>query len=170
MKRVSLESVIKTALIIAIGFVVFTVVSLQRNNMDILTHVKEQQDVSDNAVKDLKDDNAQQTVILCTLILSNNVEVKQEDTSKIEAICKQKIQQSTGTNADTAPASQVSGSSGVQGTQASGGSSPNNVPSGTTAQPNTSQNNDNPQPPPPDNNGIIVDLPLLPPIHIPSPL
>lgn len=64
---------------------------------------------------------------------------------------------------------QAMGSSAKIGTTAQRGNAPSATPS---QQPSSSPPSTPPpsSPAPPDNNGIIVDLPLLPPIHIPSPL
>lgn len=57
------------------------------------------------AVDKLKADNSQQTIILCTLILSQNSNLTGDDVAKVEAICREKIRQ---TSADITPSSPVS--------------------------------------------------------------
>lgn len=50
------------------------------------------------AVADLKEDNAQQTIILCKLILGGRVELSGDDVAEIERICQERIQQLNATN------------------------------------------------------------------------
>jgi hypothetical protein len=112
----------------------------------------------DQNVQNLIADNAQQTLILCKLILGDSTTLNQTDVAQVEAICKEKIKQATqaDSKAIQVPQTISTPSTPVQ---------PQN-------QPSTPQNKpqDNPKPTPPDNDGVIIDLPLLPKVHIPSPL
>lgn len=69
------------------------------------------------------------------------------------------------TDEDRAPSDQTNTSVQPSDSRSSeSSSSANNTPNNTPVLP------ENPQTPEPDNDGVIVDLPLLPEIHIPSPL
>lgn len=111
------------------------------------------------AVLDLKADNAKNTIILCTIILSQDVELSKKDIKKVEAICEQKVQERA---EGTAPSNQAGASSQSQGSSSNPSSSSNNKPKPNNSQPDNSQK--------PDNDGVVLDLPLLPRVHIPSPL
>lgn len=83
---------------------VFLVMSIQANarqrrNIDATRAIADQL-VANNKIRDanvqkLLDSNDQQTLILCTIILANSQALSTDEVSKIEEICKQKIQQLT---------------------------------------------------------------------------
>lgn len=98
-----------TGFLILLSVLIFGFISLgfQKDNRTILEDTKRisadtkliTQDTEriankiDDAVSDLKNDNAQQTVILCKLILSGNVTVTGEDAEEVERICQDRITQ-----------------------------------------------------------------------------
>lgn len=114
------------------------------------------------SVIDLKNDNKDQTLILCTIILNNAIDISSEKVTEVESICKEKIKQVQDGAAQSSPPAGT-----VQSSQPAS-SNPAELP--RTNGNNGGQNNK-----PPDNDGFIItlpdDVPALPKqIHIPSPL
>lgn len=83
-------------------------------------------------------------------------------------VIQTQVPQPTSQDEDTEPQHQGSTPSS-QSSASPSSSSLNSTPSQPTVQPDNSQNPPE-TPTEPDNDGVIVDLPLLPKIHIPSPL
>jgi hypothetical protein len=115
------------------------------------------------AVKQLEADHDGQDALLQCLV---NLFIEQEQISRVDVdqcVIETSVPTPTQTGGGTEPSSQ--GDTSVQ----SAGSldSPNHdTPSPTPSLP---ENPQSPTPEEPDNDGIIVDLPLLPELHIPSP-
>lgn len=157
---------IRSALILTVVGTVFLFAStlratsnISQGNQDILNHLKQQQDVNSQNVIDLKDDNSQQTIILCTLILGQNVPVTGEDAAKIEQICKEKVDK----NKADAQAAQDSQPLVVRTGQATpdGEPAPGTLsnPTPPTTSPETPETPPNP---PPKDEGILPDsIPLV---------
>lgn len=106
------------------------------------------------AVAQLKMNNDEQTILLCKLFLSGNAQLNSEDASEVEAICKARIKSFS--NGSTTPAS----------TDTSSQDSPQTKSTNQTPQSHPG-NSDNTLAP--DNDGVILDLPFLPKVHIGSP-
>jgi hypothetical protein len=115
----------------------------------------------EEAVKQINDNASKNTIILCTIILSQNVTISEEDKAEVEAICKQRVNgvQATQTTEDTAPSNPVNVPSRTSDTQSSPVSFPNNNSTSTAMQPNNSQQPTN-QPPsePPDEPESLLPL------------
>jgi hypothetical protein len=113
--------------------------------------------------------NAQQTQILCSIVLGQALQLTTSEEVNVEAICRERIRQATEQTAE------ADGSGAGTGQSSSGSTNRNStLPSNGSGsleggQSDNSQNPPN-DPDPPDNDGIIIDLPLLPKLHIPSPL
>lgn len=126
--------------------------------------IKKNTEALDKSVKELKDDNEQQTKILCRLILRGDLTLSDEEASQVEAICKEAIKNANRDAGQTnATPEQNAFQQSLQGPggQSNQSSSANNKSSGQSSQSNRSQ---------PDNDGVIIDLPGFPKLHIPSPL
>jgi hypothetical protein len=57
---------------------------IDENTQQIIVNVQK-------AVEELKEDNAQQTVILCNLILGGRINLSGEDAAEVERICQERI-------------------------------------------------------------------------------
>lgn len=116
----------------------------------------------EKAVDDLKADHDGQDALLTCLF---NILAQQDRITRVQVegcVIETAVPKTSG---GTAPSGQGGGTSQPQGSQ----TSPS--PSQPTAPSNPAPSNPPPTaPPPPDNDGVIINLPILPPVHIPSPL
>ncbi len=180
-KNIKVKTYLLYSLAVAIASVAVYMIAKQtvETRVKVSSNAASVEDVK-GSVTSLMNDNAQQTIILCTIILSQTKTedgLSSEDIAKIENICKQKIKQ---TSEGTVPSDQASVASPAQDNQVQSGSSsfPNNIPEIPNQQSNKSQgngNNSNTPPNPSDNDGVIINLPdtvpMLPnQVHIHSPL
>lgn len=122
------------------------------DNTRILNELSRQSKQRDRNVTKLISDNAQQTIILCTLIIGSNNGLTQAQVTSVETICNEQIKQiSDGLGAS------ASGTSGgtnqnVTGTQPGASSSPQSAPNTSPAQ------SQNPQP----SGGVSQPVPPIP--------
>lgn len=103
---------------------------------------------------------------LCIIIIETS---GQEGLDKLDPESKKKCENLSMSESEELSGESVSPSAQTQSSPASPSSSANNTPHDSTPQPDNSQSEPS-QPEAPDNDGILLDLPLLPKVHIPSPL
>jgi len=125
----------------------------------------------DTLQKNIEADHTRQTANQARILAClSNLFIDGHATESEVAECRRLV---TTTDSDTLPEGQAvappnQGQSSLNGQSTSRSSSNNTTPT-QPSQPDNPQSPPTP-PEPPDNDGVIVDLPLIDPIHIPSPL
>lgn len=172
-KLLAVMDFVRFALVmILVVFVVFNIAEAKRSSDSAKEAAREAKNTTAElhrftegvagAVQSIKADNGNQTLILCKLILSENPRsLDDTEIAQVEAICQEKIDQFTSSATGSSTGTGASSRSSVP-RQSSFSSSSNPTPNNPPPQSNNSQ-------PEEDNEGVIVDLPLLPEIRVPSP-
>lgn len=155
-------------------FVLTILGQIQKNNRDSAARdqeASERAESQDAIIKAIRDEAATQTSItsrqfraLCILLIDiSGMEALNRLDPETRARCEGLAAEPTARLSP--PAAPLSRSTDGQESQSMSLSYPNNTPLPLGSEPDNSQN-----PEEPDNDGIIIDLPLLPKLHIPSPL
>lgn len=125
--------------------------AILKNQSKVLESLQAQSKKRDTNLNKLLTDNAQQTVILCTVIINTSADLNSEEVAQVEEICKQRIAQSNQPSATPAPATSQASPSSPTATPGQGG----------TPQPSSTP----PKSEPPKSQGIIPDrIPLIGPL------
>lgn len=126
-----------------------------RATHDIIQTLAKQSKQRDKNLQKLIDDNAQQTLILCSLIINNNNALTAAQVADVQAICKQRINQASSNGG-------ASASSGAGTTPASSASTNSSSSQNAPPKPQTQSNPS--QPPKPVDEGLVPDvIPLIGP-------
>jgi hypothetical protein len=164
MRQLSKLAVLRSAVLyIGVPILVFMAINQGVSINQNAAAIKSQNESRARNLDKLIADNAQQTQILCVLIIRNSQNFTDEERTDIQAICQKQIDEATAVK--NSAESQASGTSPNNSQSSTPATSTNTNPTASTSQPSTPQTTI-----PAKQDGVTIDLPLLPKIHIGSPL